>query len=167
MPPVEHIASRILVVRGQRVMIDADLALLYGVTTRQLNQQVKRNSARFPADFAFRLRAEEKNEVVTNCDHLRRLKYSPAMPLVFTEHGALMAASVLNSPRAVEVGLFVVRAFVRMREIVASHRELARRLDELERKVGTHDRAIGQILAAIRQLTQPPGPSKRRRIGFL
>jgi ORF6N domain len=167
MRPVEDISSRILVVRGQRVMIDADLALLYGVTTKQLNQQVKRNPARFPADLAFRLRAAEKDEVVTNCDHLRRLKYSPTLPLVFTEHGALMAASVLNSPRAVEVGLFVVRAFVRMREVVASHRELGKRLDELERKVGTHDRAIGQILEAIRQLTQPPGPAKRRRIGFL
>lgn len=110
MRPIEHIASRILVVRGQRVMVDADLALLYGVTTKQLNQQVKRNSARFPADLAFRLRAKEKEDVVTNCDHLRRLRYSPAMPFVFTEHGALMAASVLNSPRAVEIGLFVVRA---------------------------------------------------------
>jgi hypothetical protein len=108
--PVERIASRILVVRGQRVMVDADLALLYGITTKQLNQQVKRNAARFPADFAFRLRAAEKSEVVTNCDHLRRLRYSSAMPLVFTEHGALMAALVLNSPRAVEVALLVVRA---------------------------------------------------------
>ena len=167
MRPTEHIASRILVVRGQRVIIDADLAILYGVTTRQLNQQVKRNPARFPADLAFRLRAEEKEEVVTKCDHLRRLKYSPALPLVFTEHGALMAASVLNSQMAVEVGLFVVRAFVRMREIVASHRELARRLDELERKVGAHDRAVGQILGAIRELTQPPDGPRRRRIGFL
>jgi hypothetical protein len=167
MQPIEDIASRILVVRGQRVMIDADLALLYGVSTKQLNQQVKRNSARFPADLAFRLRAAEKEEVVTNCDHLRRLRYSPAMPLVFTEHGALMAASVLSSPRAVEVGLFVVRAFVRMREVVASHREFAKRLDDLERKVGTHDRSIGHILDALRQLTQPPETPRRRRIGFL
>ena len=166
MQPVEGIASRIVVVREQRVMVDADLALLYGVTTKQLNQQVKRNQSRFPADLAFRLRAVEKDEVVTNCDHLRRLKYSPTMPLVFTEHGALMAASVLNSPRAVEVGLFVVRAFVRMREVLASHKELGKRLEELERKVGTHDRAVGQILEAIRQLTQPP-ETRRRRIGFL
>jgi hypothetical protein len=167
MRPVEDISSRFLVVRGQRVMIDADLALLYGVTTKQLNQQVKRNPARFPADLAFRLRAAEKDKVVTNCDHLRQLRYAAAMPLVFTEHGALMAASVLNSPKAVEVGLFVVRAFVRMRAVVASDRELAKRLDELERKVGTHDRAIGQILEAIRQLTQPPETQKRRRICFL
>jgi hypothetical protein len=167
MQPIERVQSRIFVVRGQRVLVDADLAFLYGVTTKQLNQQVKRNRARFPADLAFRLRAAEKNEVVTNCDHLRRLKYSPTMPLVFTEHGALMAASVLNSPRAVEVGLFVVRAFVRMREVVSSHKELAGRLDELESKVGTHDRAIGTILQAIRQLAQPSEPPRRRRIGFL
>ncbi|HLX80562.1 MAG TPA: ORF6N domain-containing protein [Burkholderiales bacterium] len=167
MRPVERIADRIHTIRGQRVMVDADLALLYGVTTRQLNQQVKRNSARFPADLAFRLRAAEKKQVVTNCDHLRRLKYSPAMPLVFTEHGALMAASVLNSPRAVEVGLFVVRAFVRMREVIASHREFAKRLHELERKIGSHDRSIGHILGALRRLTAPPEPLKRRRIGFL
>ena len=89
------------------------------------------------------------------------------MPLVFTEHGALMAASVLNSPKAVEVGLFVVRAFVRMREALAGHKELAKRLGELESKVGTHDRAIGQIVEAIRQLTQPPEAPRRRRIGFL
>jgi ORF6N domain-containing protein len=167
MRPVEHIASRIFVVRGQRVMVDADLARLYGVTTKQLNQQVKRNPTRFPADLAFRLSASEKDEVVTNCDHLRPLKYSAAMPLVFTEHGALMAASVLNSPKAVEVGLFVVRAFVRMREVLANHKKLAKRLDELESKIGTHDHAIGQILAAIRQLTTPPEAPKRRRIGFL
>jgi hypothetical protein len=167
MRSVEGVAARIVVVHGQRVMVDADLALLYGVSTKQLNQQVKRNPARFPADLAFRLSAQEKDEVVTNRDHLRRLKYSPAMPLVFTEHGALMAASVLNSRRAVEVGLFVVRAFVRMREALAGHKELAKRLDELESRVGTHDRAIGQILAAIRQLTAPPEAPKRRRIGFL
>ena len=117
-------------------MIDADLAALYGVTTKQLNQQVKRNVGRFPAEFAFRLTATERTEVVTNCDHLRTLKYSPNLPLAFTEHGALMAASVLNSARAVEVSLYV-------------------------------DRAVGQILEAIRQLTQPTEASKRRRIGFL
>ena len=167
MRPVEHIASRILVVRGHRVMIDADLAALYGVSTKRLNEQVKRNRARFPEDFVFRLTAAEMAEVVANCDHLARLRFSATAPLAFTEHGALMASAVLNTPRAVEVSLFVVRAFVRMREAIAGHKELARRLDELESKVGTHDRAIGQILAAIRQLTAPPEAPKRRRIGFL
>lgn len=167
MRPVENIASRILVVRGHRVMIDADLAALYGVSTKRLNEQVKRNRARFPEDFVFRLTAAEMAEVVANCDHLARLRFSATAPLAFTEHGALMASAVLNTPRAVEVSLFVVRAFVRMREAIAGHKELARRLDELESKVGTHDRAIGQILAAIRQLTTPPEAPKRRRIGFL
>ena len=167
MRPVEGIASRIRTIRGQRVMIDADLAALYGVPTKRLNEQVKRNRTRFPDDFVFRLTPEETAEVVANCDHLARLRFSTSRPFVFTEHGALMASAVLNTLRAVEVSLFVVRAFVRMRETMAGHKELGKRLDELESKVGTHDRAIGQILAAIRQLTAPPATPKRRRIGFL
>jgi len=147
-------------------MIDSDLAALYGVATKALNQAVRRNARRFPPDLAFRLAAGEREELVTKCDHLRRLKFSPVMPLVFTEHGALMVASVLKSPRAIEVGLYVVRAFVRMREILGSQRQIARRLDELERKVGTHDRAIVQLLGAIRELAAPPAEQKRRRIGF-
>jgi hypothetical protein len=164
---IGQISSRILTIRGHRVMIDADLAALYGVATKQLNQQVKRNPRRFPGHFAFRLSAAERAEVVTNCDHLQALKYSATLPLAFTEHGALMAASILNSPRAVEVGLYVVSAFVAMRDAFSSHKALARRLDELERRVGTHDDAIREILAAIRQLTVPPEPQKRRRIGFV
>ena len=167
MRPVEGIASRIRTIRGQRVMIDADLAALYGVPTKRLNEQVKRNRTRFPDDFVFRLTPEETAEAVANCDHLARLRFSTSRPFVFTEHGALMASAVLNTLRAVEVSLFVVRAFVRMRETMAGHKELGKRLDELESKVGTHDRAIGQILAAIRQLTAPPATPKRRRIGFL
>jgi hypothetical protein len=167
MRPVEHIASRILIVRGQRVMIDADLAALYGVPTKRLNEQVKRNRTRFPGDFAFRLTALETAKVVANCDRLAKLRFSATLPFAFTEHGALMASAVLNTPKAVDVSIFVVRAFVRMREALAGHKELAKRLDELECKVGTHDRAIGQILEAIRQLTQLPESTKRRRIGFL
>jgi len=132
-----------------------------------LNQQVKRNPKRFPANFAFRLTAVERAEVVTNCDHLRTLKYSPTLPLAFTEHGALMAASILNSPRAVEVGVYVVNAFVEMRDALSSSRMIARRLEELEQRVGTHDHAIREILAAIRQLTASPEPQRRRRIGFV
>jgi hypothetical protein len=167
MRETERISTRILTIRGQRVMVDADLAALYGVTTKQLNQQVKRNSQRFPANFAFRLTATERAEVVTNCDHLHALKYSTGLPLAFTEHGALMAASILNSPRAVEVGLYVVSAFVEMRDALSSSKALGKRLDELERRIGTHDHAIRGILAAIRQLTTPPEPTKRRRIGFV
>jgi hypothetical protein len=166
MPASEHISNRIPMIRGLRVMIDADLAALYGVGTKQLNQQVKRNPQRFPASFAFRLTAAERTEVVTNCDHLRALKYSASLPLAFTEHGALMVASILNSPRAVEVGLYVVSAFVEMRDALSSNKALGKRLDELERRVGTHDHAIREILAAIRQLTAPPKPP-RRRIGFV
>ena len=167
----EQTARRILVVRGQKVMIDADLAALYDVPTKRLNQQVKRNAERFPSDFVFQLSRAERDEVVANCDHLRRLRFSPTMPFAFTEHGALMAASVLNTPRAVEVSLYVVRAFVALREALATHKELAKRLDELEsrleRKLATHDQAITGILEAIRQLMAPPEPAKKRRIGFL
>lgn len=152
-------------------MIDADLAALYGVPTKRLNEQVKRNAGRFPADFVFQLSRTERDEVVANCDHLRRIKFSSTMPFAFTEHGALMAASVLNTQRAVEVSLYVVRAFVELREALATHKELAKRLNELEsrleRKFATHDQAITGILEAIRQLMAPPEPTKKRRIGFV
>ena len=166
MQPADQITSRIATVRGRRVIVDADLAALYGVETRVLNQAVRRHPRRFPADLAFRLNAAERLEVITSCDHLRRLRYSSALPIVFTEHGALMVASVLNSRRAVEVGLFVVRAFVQMREAIGTHREINRRLDELDNKIGAHDGVIAGIVRALRELTQSPVP-KRRRIGFV
>ena len=159
---VTQIESRILVIRGHKVMLDADLAELYGVETKRLNEQVRRNIERFPDDFMFQLTANEKAEVVANCDHLAKLKYSPSLPYAFTEHGAIMAASVLNSPIAIEVRVHVVRAFVRMRELVAGHKELAQKLNQLERKVGAHDKAIAEIIIAIRQLTEPPEPKKKR-----
>ena len=124
-----RIARQILVIRGQKVMIDADLAALYDVPTKRLNQQVKRNTGRFPSVFVFQLSRAERDEVVAYCDHLQRRKFSPTMPFAFTEHGALMAASVLNPPRAVEVSLYVVRAFVELREALATHKELVKRLD--------------------------------------
>ena len=163
--PLEHIERTILELRGQRVILDADLAKLYGVTTRRLNEQVRRNIERFPEDFMFQLTKEEKDEVVAKCDHLAKLKYSPHLPLAFTEHGAIMAANVLNSQRAIDVSVFVVRAFVRLREILAAHAQLSRKLDELERKVGEHDEAIRSLIAAIRQLMVPP-KEKTRPIGF-
>lgn len=124
--PVELIASKILNIRGLKVMIDADLAELYGVPTKRLNEQVKRNPRRFPDDFMFQLTEEEKQEVVANCDHLNKLKFSKALPFAFTEHGAIQAANVLNSPQAAEVGVYVVRAFVRLRELLASNFVLGR-----------------------------------------
>jgi hypothetical protein len=157
----------IIDIRGQRVVVDADLASLYGTSTKKLNQAVKRNRLRFPHDFMFQLTAIEKDEVVTMCDHLSKLKFAPTLPYAFTEHGVVMAASVLNSPRAVEASVFVVRAFVRLRHLAASHKDLAKKLDELERKVGGHDEAIKQLVTAIRQLmTLPPSEKNPRRIGF-
>ena len=161
-----QIESRIFLIRGQKVMLDADLAELYGVETKRLNEQVRRNSERFPEDFMFRLTAKEKAEVVANCDHLAKLKFSPSLPYAFTEHGTIMAASVLNSPRAIETSVHVVRAFVHMRELLSGHKELAQKLNQLERKVGAHDKAIAEIINAIRQLMTPDEPKKKRPIGF-
>ena len=152
-------------------MIDTDLAMLYGVPTKRLNEQVKRNAHRFPADFVFQLTRGERDEVVANCDHLRQIRFSPTMPFAFTEHGALMAASVLNTPHAVEVSLYVVRAFVELREAIAPYKQLTGRLDELEarleRKLVVHDQTITGILEAIRQLMIPPEAGKKRSIGFV
>lgn len=157
--------TRILEFRGQKVMIDSDLAELYGVTTKRLNEQVRRNIERFPKDFMFQLTAAEKAEVVANCDHLKKLKFASTLPYVFTEHGAIMAASVLNSPRAIETSVYVVRAFVRIRELISTHKELSHKLDELERKVMSHDQAITGLIHAIRELMTPPA-TKKRPIGF-
>jgi hypothetical protein len=159
------VVSKIFLLRGQRVMLDADLAELYGVTTKRLNEQVKRNVDRFPEDFMFQLNAEEKVEVVANCDHLGRLRYSSSLPYAFTEHGALMLGNVLKSPRAVEVSLLVVRAFVQIREMLSAHKDISAKLDQLERKLSSHDQAIAGVIDAIRQLMTPPAPT-RRGIGF-
>jgi phage regulator Rha-like protein len=163
--PRERIEQTILVIRGHRVMLDADLADLYGATTKRLNEQVKRNRNRFPADFIFQLTSKEKAEVVANFDHLAKLKFSPTKPFAFTEHGAVMVASVLNSERAVEVSVYVVRAFVKLREMLGTHRKLAQKLAELERTVESHDSHIRSLFEAIRQLTEP-ATTKSRRIGF-
>jgi len=167
----EQIASAILVLRDHRVLLDAELAALYGVTTKRLNEQVKRNTARFPADFKFRLTKTEtvalnRSQNATGSQKHRDPRFAP---YAFTEHGAIMAATILNSPRAVEMSVYVVRAFVQLREMLASNRELARRFAQLEtrldKKLTIHDEAIAAILAAIRQLMHPPVP-KRRPIGF-
>lgn len=169
--PIEHITNSILIVRGQRVLLDSDLAALYGVTTKRLNEQVKRNSDRFPEDFMFRLaRAEvdalNRSQFATGSQKHRDPRFPP---FAFTEHGAIMAATILNCTRAVEMSLYVVRAFVKLRQLLASNQELARRLDELEaritRQFATHDQAITGILKTIRELMNPPVP-KRRGIGF-
>jgi len=164
MIPMERVENAILEIRGERVMIDYDLAAIYGVSTKALNQAVKRNRERFPEGFAFQLTKAEKEELVTNCDRLAALKHSSSLPYAFTEHGAVMLAAVLRSRRAVEVSVFVVRAFIRMRRMLADQRQLALRLAELERKLAVHDKSLRAVFAALRQLMQPPAP--KRPIGF-
>lgn len=167
---VERMVRCIYLIRGQKVMLDADLAQIYGVATARLNQQVGRNPERFPRDFVFQLTRKEFDNLMlqsatSSSGHGGRRK----PPLVFTEHGAIMAATVLNSPQAVRMSVFVVRAFVKMREMLASHRDLALKLEELERslttRLGEHDRTISTILTELRRLMTPPDPP-RRRIGF-
>lgn len=153
----------ILTIRGCRVMVDADLASLYGVTTKALNQAVKRNGYRFPPDFMFQLTKEEKDEVVTICDHLKKLIYSNKMPLVFTEYGALMLANILKSQRAVAASIFVVRAFAKLRELANVHKDLELRIDELERR---YDGQFQSVFAALRQLMCPPENNSEKKIGF-
>ena len=164
--PAQRIDSSILVIRDQKVILDADLAELYGVSTKLFNQAVKRNHDRFPEDFMFRSTPDEKGEVVTNCDHLRRLKYSTVLPFAFTEHGAIMAATVLNSARATTVSIYVVRAFVKLRALVNTQPEFARKLEELERRLVEHDEKFEAVFTAIRELMAPPVEPPRRRIGF-
>lgn len=164
------IAARILVIRGQRVLLDSDLAELYAVTTGRLNQQVRRNRERFPGDFAFQL---EINELQTNLLQIatgsRKHRDPRRPPLAFTEHGAIMAATVLNSPRAVEMSVYVVRAFVKLRQVLASNTELASKLEALEKSVATLDtrtrRQFEEVYRAIRALMVPP-TAKSRPIGF-
>jgi hypothetical protein len=161
-----RVESRILVLRGQRVILDTDLAELYGVEARQLNQQVKRNSKRFPLEFRFQISQPEftilrSQNVISSEGHGGR-RYRPH---VFTEHGAIMAATVLNSERAIEMSIFVVRAFTRMRKVLAANRQIVSKLAELEGHLENHDIEIQQLMDAIREL-MAPAPPNRRRIGF-
>jgi len=166
MSELKTIEPLILTLRGQKVILDADLAEAYGVETKVLNQAVKRNADRFPEDFMFRLTEVEKTEVVTNCDHLQKLKFSPQHPAVFTEHGAIMAASVLNSPKAVEMSVFVVRAFVKMREQLATNSEILKRLAEIDKTLLEHNDALQVIWEQLQPLLVPPDPPRKGRIGF-
>jgi len=161
--PIEHL---ILNLRGQKVILDADLAELYGVPTKRLNEQVKRNADRFPEDFVFRLTEAEKTEVVANCDHLERLRFSPQLPAAFTKHGAMMAAMVLNSPGATAMSVFVVRAFVRMREQLTANAAILKRLSEIDKTLLEHDQALSVIWEQLQPLLAPPPDPPKRRIGF-
>jgi hypothetical protein len=160
------VESRILLLRHQRVILDTDIADLYGVPVKVLNQQVKRNRERFPADFVFQLTSKEdavlRSQFVTSKQGRGGRRYAP---YAFTEHGAIMAATVLNSERAVQMSVFVVRAFVRLREMLATNRKLAGKIDELENRLDTHDSTIQDLIEAIKELMKPEDPP-RKRIGF-
>jgi ORF6N domain len=166
------IARSIILLRAQKVLLDTNLAEIYGVTTKALNQAVKRNADRFPEDFVFQLTAREalalnRSQSVTGAERHRNVRY---LPMAFTEHGAIMAATILKSRRAVETSVFVVRAFVQLRELLASNTDLARRLTILEsrvaRRLGRHDEEITAIIKLIRQMMATPQPAKQRPIGF-
>lgn len=161
----ENIAQQIFFIRGEKVMLDFDLAALYQVETRALKQAVKRNLDHFPSDFMFRLSKKEWSEVITNCDNLGSHKFSPATPFAFTEQGVSMLSGVLKSKRATEVNIAIMRTFVRMRKVFEAHKELAAQLKKLEGRLNKHDEAIQTILETIHQLMQPPNPP-RKRIGF-
>lgn len=164
---ISVIEQRILFIRGEKVIIDSDLAELYGVPTKRLNEQVKRNKERFPHDFMFQLAPEEKALLVASCDHLEGLKYSKSLPYVFTEHGSIMAASVLNSARAVEVSVFIVRAFVKLRRIIAEHKELSNKIYRMEKRLADHDEQILSMVNLMKQLMKPGHARKKPRIGFI
>jgi hypothetical protein len=164
--PIEQIERRIYLIRGHKVMLDVDLAALYGVTTKRLNQQVSRNRRRFPEDFMFQLTADEAESL--------RLHFATSnmgrggrryLPYVFTEYGAVMLSSVLNTPVAIETSVKIARAFVRLREMISTHKEFAQKLQELERKTQGHDVHIQNIFSAIRRLMAGPKRSPLK-IGF-
>jgi len=162
--PIPEVENLILEIRGHKVILDSDLAKMYEVDTKRLNQQVSRNIERFPKDFMFQLTGQEftnlKLQIATSRWGGRR-----TLPYAFTEHGAIMAASVLNTPKAVEMSVFIVRAFIRMRNFVMQNKELAQKITELESKISKHDEAIVNIVQAIQQLMQPTKPAKKE-IGF-
>ena len=170
--PDEVVMNKILLIRGKKVMIDRDLAELYGVTTFRLNEQVKRNKKRFPEDFMFQVTKEEKQQLIDQYENLKTLKFSPSLPYVFTEHGAVMLASVLNSDRAIAVNIQIVRIFTRMRELLLTHKDILVKLEQMEKqlikqgvKLKKHDENIQLIFEYLKQLLNPH-QEPRPRVGF-
>jgi len=161
--PIERIENKIYFVRGKKVMLDRDLAVLYAVKSRRLREQVKRNIHRFPSDFMFRLTSSEADLMVSQNATPSKQHLGGSLPLVFTEHGALMLASILNSPKAIEVGVLIVRTFVKMRELLSSNKDLKAKVEELEKK---YDMQFKLVFDAIKALIEPP-PPKHYKIGFL
>ena len=154
--PVESVSQHIFIIRGVKVMLDADLAELYQVPTMRLNQAVKRNTSRFPPDFVFQLDQTEKTEVITKCDNLSRLKFSHHLPYAFTEHGVAMLSAVLKSERAIQMSVFIVRAFIKMRELLASNKELGRKIEDIEREQKLQNSHINAIYRILDKLTDEP-----------
>jgi phage regulator Rha-like protein len=169
----QAITTKILIIRGKRVILDSDLAMLYGVKTKRLNEQVARNKKRFPEDFMFQLSWEEveflRSQIATlnksSTRSSRRGKHIKYLPYVFTEHGVAMLSSVLNSERAIQVNILIMRAFTKLREILLAHKELATKIEALEKKYAEHDQTIKEIFEAIKQLFEPP-PKPKPPIGF-
>ncbi len=165
---IGEVAQRIVVIRGQRVLLDADLARFYGESTKRLNQQVNRNRMRFPEDFMFQLTAEEfanlRLQSATSSSSHGGRRYAP---LAFTEHGAIMASMVLNSERATALSVYVVRAFVELRGLLSSNKELATKVHALERKVSVHERNIAELADSMADLLATPAPPPKRPIGFI
>lgn len=163
--PQKIVEKKIFLIRGQKVMIDKDLADLYNVETKYLNRQVKRNIQRFPSEFMFQLSKSEKNELVTIWHRFKSLKHSVVRPYAFTEHGVAMLSSVLRSERAIKINILIIKAFVKLREVLTTHKELALKLQHFEMRIEKHDEEIQEIFDAIRQLMIPPEKPKRQ-IGF-
>ena len=163
---IDHVEAAIYLVRGERVMLDSDLAAIYGTTTTRLNEQHRRNRRRFPEDFAFQLSPEEFKRLISQMAISKKGRGGRRkLPWVFTEHGALMLASVLNSPVAIQASVRVVRAFVHLREMVSANAQLAVKLNDLERRLDSHDEAIVGLFAALKRLLEPE-PKPKREIGF-
>jgi hypothetical protein len=163
---IDNVERSIQLIRGGRVMLDSHLAAIYGTSTMRLNERFKRNRKRFPDDFAFVLTREEFTNLISQNAISRSHGGRRTLPIAFIEHGAIMLASVLNSDIAVQASVRVVRAFVRLREMVAANAQLASRLEELERRLDSHDEAIIDLFAALRRLLEPAEPQKKREIGF-
>jgi phage regulator Rha-like protein len=163
----EFIMSKILLIRDEKVMIDRDLAQLYGVTTKRLNEQVKRNIKRFPSNFMFQLTEIEKEQVVANCDHLKKLKFSSTLPYVFTEHGTMMLGNVLNSDRAIEFSIKIVEAFVKMRAFLTNNLSVKLEIEEIKKKLTNHDKNIELVFSYLDELMEKQDNKiERNKIGY-
>ena len=156
------VEQKILSIRGHKVMLDIDLAKLYGVSTKRLNEQVKRNITRFPGDFMFSLNNAEKSKVVAICDHLSKLRFSHQLPRAFTEQGIAMLSSVLNSERAVMVNIAIMRAFVRIRQLISLNKDLVQKLAALEHKIGHHDQDINELFAIVGRILRYEEQPKKK-----